>query len=197
MIRDLEIDVLRAFVTVADTGGFTSAAWRLNRTQSAISMRMRRLEEILGRKVLLRNGTGVKLTLDGEILLRHARRMLELNEEAVSELIRPEIEGIVRLAFPDGYGTYFLPSLLAEFAKVHPRVQLEIDCIMTSDIEEGLSNGRLDLGLIAQDSENPSNEPLWSEPIVWVASDKLNEFDSKTLPLAVFQAWLCIARAGH
>ncbi len=193
MIRDLEIDVLRTFVTVADTGGFTSAARRLNRTQSAISMRMRRLEEILGRKVLNRNGSGVKLTLDGETLLRHARRMLELNEEAVSELIRPEIEGVVRLAFPDGYGTYFLPELLAEFAKVHPRVQLEIDCSMTSDIEEGLSNGKLDLGLIVEDSKNPLNESLWSEPIVWVASDKLNDFDSKTLPLALFQQG-CVLR---
>lgn len=194
MIRDLEIDVLRAFVTVADTGGFTSAARRLNRTQSAISMRVQRLEEFIGRKVLDRNCTGVKVTLDGEILLRHARRMLELNEAAVSDLIRPEIDGVVRLAFPDGYGTYFLPSLLADFAKTHPRVQLELDCGMSNDIEEALSSGKLDLGLIVQTTDNPLYEPLWSEPIVWIASDKQTVFDDKVLPLALFQEG-CALRA--
>jgi DNA-binding transcriptional LysR family regulator len=187
MIRDLEIDVLRAFVTVADTGGFTSAARRLNRTQSTISMRVRRLEEFLGKQVLYRNGAGVKLTLDGEVLLRHARRMLELNEAAVSELIRPEVEGVVRMAIPDGYGTDFLPKLLADFAKTHPRVQLEIDCIMTGDIVAALSDGKLDLGLIVQEDENALNEPLWSEPIVWIASDKHTSFDDKKLPLVLFQ----------
>lgn len=194
MIRDFEIDVLRAFVTVADTGGFTSAARRLNRTQSAISMRVRRLEEFLGKPVLYRNGVGVRLTPDGEVLLRHARRMLKLNEQAVSELIRPEIEGVVRLAVPDGYGTYFLPGLLAEFAKTHPRVQLEIDCCMSDVIKQGLSDGKLDLGLIVPEIEDASNEPLWSEPIVWVASDKQTVFDEDILPMAVFQHG-CILRA--
>jgi DNA-binding transcriptional LysR family regulator len=187
VIRDLEIDVLRAFVAVADAGGFTSAARRLNRTQSAVSMRVRRLEEFLGKKVLHRNGAGTQLTSDGEVLLRHARRMLELNEIAVSELIRPEVSGVVRLAIPDGYGTYFLPALLAEFAKTHPRVQLEIDCGMSDDIGQALSNGKLDLGLIVPESEDASNEPLWSEPIVWVASDKQMEFDADVLSMVVFQ----------
>jgi DNA-binding transcriptional LysR family regulator len=194
MIRDFEIDVLRAFVAVADTGGFTSAARRLSRTQSAISMRVRRLEEFLGKKVLHRNGGGAQLTSDGEVLLRHARRMLELNEVAVSELIRPEIQGVVRLAIADGYGTYFLPTLLADFAKLHPRVQLEIDCCMSGDIEDGLSNGKLDLGLIVQDTYDEFTEPLWSEPIVWVGSDKQTSFDDKILPLALFQHG-CVLRA--
>jgi len=194
MIRDLEIDVLRAFVTVADTGGFTNAARRLNRTQSAISMRVRRLEEFLGKQMLHRNGAGVTLTPDGEVLLRHARRMLELNETAVSELIRPEIEGLVRLAVVDGYGTYFLPTLLAEFAKTHPRVQLEIDCCMSGDIETALSEGKLDLGMIVQETEDPRNETLWSESIVWVASDKLATLDHEILPMVVFQHG-CVLRA--
>ena len=152
MIKDLEIDVLRAFVTVADTGGFTSAARRLNRTQSAISMRVRRLEEFLGKQVLHRDGPGIRLTSDGEILLRHARRMLDLNEVAGSELIRSETESVVRLAYPDGYGANFLPGLLADFAKMHPRVQLEVDCGMTDDIEMAISNGKLDFGLIVEDT---------------------------------------------
>jgi DNA-binding transcriptional LysR family regulator len=194
MIRDLEIDVLRAFVAVADTGGFTRAARRLNRTQSAISMRVRRLEEFLGKKVLHRNGGGAQLTSDGEVLLRHARRMLELNEVAVSELIRPEVEGVVRLAITDGYGTYFLPKLLADFAESHPRVQLEIDCYMSGEIEDALSNGELDLGLIVQDVYDEFTEPLWSEPIVWVASDKHTTFGDKVVPLALFQHG-CVLRA--
>ncbi len=194
MIRDLEIDVLRAFVTIADTGGITSAARRLNRTQSAISMRMRRLEDTLGRKVLCRNGNGIKLTQDGEALLRHARRMLELNEAAVSELAQPEMQGVVRLAFPDGYGASFLPGLLSEFARMHPRVQLEIDCAMTSDIEAALDEGRLDFGLLVESEEHPRNEPLWSEPIVWAGSEKVADYADITLPLAVFQPG-CVLRA--
>ena len=120
--------------------------------------------------------------------------MLELNEVAVSELIRPEVEGVVRLAIPDGYGTYFLPNLLADFAKIHPFVQLEIDCCMSGDIEDALSNGELDLGLIVQNAVDEFTEPLWSEPIVWVASDKQTEFSEKILPLALFQHG-CVLRA--
>ena len=84
--------------------------------------------------------------------MRHARRMLDLNEVAVSELIRPETESVVRLAYPDGYGANFLPGLLTDFAKMHPRVQLEVDCGMTDDIEKAISNGKLDFGLIVEDT---------------------------------------------
>ena len=120
--------------------------------------------------------------------------MLELNEMAVSELVRPEIDGVVRLAIPDGYGTYFLPTLLNDFAKTHPRVQLEIDCSLSDEIEVALANCELDLGLIVQNTEDPSNEPLWSEPVVWIASEKQTVIDHEILPVVVFQHG-CVLRA--
>ena len=194
MIRDFEIDVLRAFVAVADTGGFTSAARHLNRTQSAVSMRVRRLEDFLGKRVFDRNGRGVRLTSDGEVLLRHARSMLKLNEEAVSDLIRPEVGGVVRIALPDGYGTYFLPRVLSSFAHAHPRIELEIDCGLTDDIAAALSEGRLDLALVVREPDDPRGEFLWAEPIDWVVSDKHDVYMEDPLPLALFQHG-CVLRA--
>ena len=82
-VPDLDLDLLRGFVTVAERGGFTAAGTALGLTQSAISLKVKRLEDILGKRVLERGGRGVALTREGETLLAYARRMLALNDEAV------------------------------------------------------------------------------------------------------------------
>ncbi len=129
---DFNTDLLRTFVAIADSGGFTRAAQLVHRTQSAVSMQMKRLEEGLKRPLFERDGRTVALTPEGEMLLQYARRILQLHEEAVSTITQPEMIGMVRIGTPDDYGS-FLPSILARYAQCYPKVQVEVHktCILT------------------------------------------------------------------
>ncbi|WP_240913890.1 LysR family transcriptional regulator [Sphingomonas sp. HDW15A] len=120
MYRNLDLDLLRAFVLVADVGGFTRAGERLGRTQSAVSLQIKRLEELVGRPLFLRGPRLLELTRDGQKLLPHARAMLRLNDAAISDIAEPEIAGLVRLGVPEDFATVHLPAVLAEFADAHP-----------------------------------------------------------------------------
>ena len=128
MTLQLDPDLLRTFVTIVDAGGFTQAAKQVHRTQSAVSMQVRRLEETLDRVLFERDGRGVRLAPDGEALLGYARRLLKLHDEAVAALTRPDLFGLVRIGTPDDYVDRFLPEILARFARAFPRVQVEVNC---------------------------------------------------------------------
>ena len=183
---NLDMDLLRAFVAVADTGGFTSAARKLHRTQSAVSMQVKRIEALLGKRVLDRSGRSVKLTNHGEILLSHARRILTSNEQAIAELVHPDIEGPVRLAIPDTYGTYYLPKVFAQFLEKYPDVQLSIESELTDDIHRDLSDGKLDLALGVRDDDHANGEYLWTERPVWAGNENSSTHEKDPLPLAMF-----------
>lgn len=191
---NLDVDLLRAFVAVADTGGFTSASRQLHRTQSAVSMQVKRIEELVGKRVFDRSGRAVKLTADGEILIGHARRMLKINEEAIADLMTPEFEGVIRLGIPDGYGTYYLPRILSSFSKTYPRIQLEVRSEYTAQLIEALNEGDLDLALTARDPAIPGGEMLWEEPIVWVGTKETPIHEEGPLPLLLFSQG-CVIRA--
>ncbi len=190
---NLDIDLLRAFVAVADTGGFTSASRLLHRTQSAVSMQVKRVENMVGKKVFDRRGKVVKLTSDGEILIGHARRMLKINEEAIADLVSPEIEGVVQLGIPDGYGTYYLPQVLSSFSQAYPRVKLEVRSEASGQLLDALNQGELDLALVARDSAIAGGKILWQEPIVWVGANEFTVHEKIPLPLAMWELG-CVIR---
>src|ERR1041385_7702419 len=121
MPADIDTELLRAFVAVADSGGFTRAAHSLNRTQSAVSMQIKRLEATTRSALFERMGRGIRLTQPGEALLGYARRILDLNDEALENLTRAPLEGPVRIGAMDDYGTRLLPSVIARFCADHPR----------------------------------------------------------------------------
>src|SRR3954453_8477358 len=127
----LDPDLLRAFVAVADQRSFTRAAALLNRTQSAVSMQIKRLEERLGAELFKRNKAHVELSAAGEGLLGYARRILTLNEEAVGSLAERKIEGVVRLGVMDDYGSCIIPPLLASFLAGYPRIHIEMETGLT------------------------------------------------------------------
>ncbi|NYZ17409.1 LysR family transcriptional regulator [Azospirillum sp. RWY-5-1] len=188
--RNLDIDLLRSFVTIADAGNFTRAAERLGRAQSTISLQMKRLEETLGRSLLERNAHGVRITGEGEALLGYARRILALNDEAVGRLTEPELEGMVRLGTPEDFATTHLPAVLSAFAHSHPRVALEVTTDLTLNLLERFQGGEFDLVLVKREPMGPmQGMRVWREPLVWAALDRPSSWMAASpgdaLPLVV------------
>ncbi len=144
---DLDINQLRAFVTVAELKSFTRAALRLNRTQSAVSMQVRRLEQNMGRSLLTRTKGGVGLTESGRVVLEYARRILKLNDEVMAEIGDPEVKGRVRLGIPDDYAAYLLPGALSGFGSLYPGISLEVYCELSVDLLRLIEDGEVDLAL--------------------------------------------------
>jgi DNA-binding transcriptional LysR family regulator len=164
----LDLDVLRTFVAIAETGSFTLAAGAVFRTPSAVSMQIKKLEDILGASVFLRDARSVTLTQEGEMLMGYARRMLALNREAVSKFIVPDIAGVVRLGSPDDYGERILPIVLKRFAKTHPAIAVDVIIDMTANLRRRMAERQLDITLLTARNNMPSDaEVLLTEPIVW------------------------------
>lgn len=195
MAAHLDPELLRTFVAIVDAGGFTPAAKQVHRTQSAVSMQVRRLEETLGRVLFQRAGRGVQLAPDGEALLGYARRLLKLHDEAVAALTRPDLSGRVRVGTPDDYVDRFLPDILARFARAFPRVQVEVRCETSANLRPLLAEGRLDLAVITAGCTpgGETGEVLRREPVVWATAERHLAHEQEPLPLALFQSG-CVFR---
>ncbi|MBK8508542.1 MAG: LysR family transcriptional regulator [Candidatus Competibacteraceae bacterium] len=187
MSAQLDPDLLRTFVAIVDAGGFTQAAKQVHRTQSAVSMQVRRLEEILDRALFQRDGRGVQLSPDGEALLGYARRLLKLHDEALAALTRPDLSGLVRIGTPDDYVDRFLPEILSRFARAFPRVQVEVLCEPSVNLRRLLAEERLDLALITCTPGAETGEVLRREPVVWATAERHLAHENEPLPLALFQ----------
>lgn len=182
----LDPDLLRAFVTVVECGGFSQAAVRLMRGQSAVSLQIKRLEETLGVRLLDRSPRHLALTSEGEMILDHAQRILRLNDELVARVREPTLSGLVRLGAPEDFATSLLPRVLARFSRSHPQVALEVTCELTLQVLERFNSGGLDIALIKRE---PSGETggirVWREPLVWVAAERAFAESKDVLPLVV------------
>ncbi len=184
-LRSLDLEVLRAFVTVAETRNFTRAAERLNRGQSAVSMQMKRLEEVTGCRILERTPRRVELTADGAHLLSYARRMLRLNDEALGALDRGARTGRVRVGVTDTSMVY-MAEILRTFAERCPLVQVEMTCGRSWEALSDLEAGAVDLALVTQPCGREPGRLLLREPLVWVASADVEVEAREPLPLALF-----------
>ncbi|MCA3554867.1 LysR substrate-binding domain-containing protein [Aestuariivirga sp.] len=188
MIPNLDIDLLKTFLAISDTGSFTRAAEEVNKTQSAVSMQMKRLEELLSRPLFARDGRASRLTPDGERLVEYARRLVSLNDEAVATFKRPELTGTVRFGTPDDYADRFLPEILARFARTHPLVTVDVECLNTSVLFERTRRGELDLALVTFGCNVQTDEPVRREPLVWVTSARHSTHLLDVMPLAITHA---------
>lgn len=165
------MELLRTFVTVADLGGLTKAGEVLGRSQPAISLQIKRLEEFLGRKLLETRGRNLVLTEDGETLAVYARQILALNDEALSRFASPILEGRVRVGIPNDFAVAFLQRMLSMFAKEHPDVPLEISCDISSRLLDNLRHERLDVVVALADEE--TRQYLlrsWVKRLLWVVA---------------------------
>ncbi|HYE52001.1 MAG TPA: LysR substrate-binding domain-containing protein [Azospirillaceae bacterium] len=170
-IPDLDIDALRAFVTVAESGGFTAAAELLGRTQSAVSVKIKRLEEVLGRRVFERTSRHLSLTRDGEVLLSYARRLLDLNDETVRRLAEPAVEGELRLGMAEYVAPRQLPALLGRFARAFPGVHVEVRVASGSSLMPDLEAGELDLLVAMREEGEGRGRVIQRDPLVWAAGE--------------------------
>ena len=191
----LDLDVLRTFVAIAETGSFTLAANAVFRTPSAVSMQIKKLEETLGSVLFSRDARSVSLTQDGEMLMGFARRMLALNRETVSKFILPDIAGVVRLGSPDDYGERILPNVLKRFAQTHPCIAVDVVIDVSSRLRRRLAERQLDITLFTVCREIPADaEILLTEPIVWAGAKGGSAHMREPLPVSLWEEG-CVWRA--
>jgi DNA-binding transcriptional LysR family regulator len=183
--QSLDIDLLRSFVAIAETGVLGQAAARVGRTQSALSMQMQRLEGVVEQPLLFRTGRGVTLTAAGERLLAHARQLLALHDETLAELRGEQLSGVLRFGCPDDYAVVFLPHLLRGFASLNPRVQLEVVCAPTPRLRELLARHAIDLALVSVMASADDADVIRREPLVWVGQRGGSAASLDPLPLAL------------
>jgi DNA-binding transcriptional LysR family regulator len=181
-----DLDLLRSFVSVVDTGGFTRAGERVHRTQSTVSQQIRRLEETLGQPLLHRNGKQATPTEAGERLLSYARRILALAEEARDVVAQPGGDGVVRLGIPEDFAAYRLTELLSDFARSRPGLRLDVRCGLSVGLRRALERGELDLALFKRDAGATGGIAAWPERLHWVTSQRHPiDFHRDPLPLAM------------
>ena len=182
---DLDPDLLKAFVAVADLRSFTRAARLLHRTQSAVSMQIRRLEERLGTALFHRSTVQVELSPAGESLLDYARRILALQAEALASLQAPDLAGTVRLGVMDDYGSQVLPGLLAAFTRSYPQVQVAMETGLTGGMPERLG-ADLDLVVALHPEGAGEGQFLCREQPCWAAGPGQACHRLDPLPLALY-----------
>jgi DNA-binding transcriptional LysR family regulator len=181
----IDVDQLRTFITIAETGSFTRAADVVHKTQSAVSMQMKRLEERLGRPIFSRDGRASKLTEDGERLLDYARRIVKLNVEALNAFSDAELAGRVRLGVPDDYADRYLPEIMARFSRAYPAVEVTVTCEPTTELVVRIADNDLDLAIITNaDSSRPA-ETFRQEQLLWVVSNRHAIHRDEPLALAL------------
>lgn len=185
MAAPLDLDQLHTFVTIADVGSFTKAADEVHRTQSAVSMQMRRLEERIGRPLFEKDGRTNRLTEEGERLLTYARRLLRLNRETLAAFDEASLEGSIRIGTPDDYADRFLPEIMARFTRSNPRVELSVICEPTFNLVEQIKRGQLDIAIVTHNDDKRTSEIVRREPLLWVTSANHSVHSEDVLPLAV------------
>lgn len=195
MKLNLDIHLLRSFKEVAEQGSFTAAARQLHLTQSAISAQIRRMETLLGTRILERTNRKVTLTDAGERLLPYAQRILQINDSALDSLnVTNQIQGVVRLGIPSDYAAHLLPKVLERFGSTFPAVRLELTCELSVDLLGLLHRGQIDLALVTRQPNSPGGDLVRREKLVWVGRRDKKPPLGDPLPLALFPHGYCIFR---
>ncbi|TAI66387.1 LysR substrate-binding domain-containing protein [Bradyrhizobium sp. Leo170] len=183
-MRNLDLDLLRTFVAIADAESFAAAAQRVHRTQSAVSQQMQRLESHVGKLLMVKQGRTKRLTDDGMKLLDYARRIISLNDEANAALAtRPGQTEVVRLGASNDMAENILPIMLGRIAKSHPNVLLEVRTGRSPFLMEELKKGELDLAITTRLDPNLPRIALRSSPTVWLCAADYQFERKKQLPL--------------
>ncbi|PTM96076.1 LysR substrate-binding domain-containing protein [Mycoplana dimorpha] len=182
---NFQTDLLRTFVSVIDLGAFTKAGDALGRTQPAVSLQIRRLEELVGAPIIKQVGRALVLTGEGEILLSYAREILRLNDEAGSYFNRSKIAGVLRVGLPNDYAVAFLQGLITEYTRQHSDISLELHCGWSAEILDRLRSDELDLAVAMVNNEQSQYlSRSWIERPIWAAAENATFDPLLGIPLA-------------
>lgn len=185
-MQKLDSDLLRTFLAVAGTGNITAGARLIGRSQSAISLQIMRLEEVLGREVFERTGRGVLLTETGQRLLPVAREVAERLDAVLRDICADGLRGKLRLGIPDDHGRARLAQILAAFSQSHPQVELDVTCAISTEYPELLSRGALDLAVYEVEAVGTREEVIFEDPTCWVMSRYRDLMAEDPVPVALF-----------
>ena len=192
----LDTVTLQCFIAVADTGSFTKAADRVGRTQSAISQQIAKLE-LITEKTLINRGKLLSLTSDGELFLGYAKKIFELHCEALDRFKEPELEGEIQFGLPEDFAVMILSDVLVDFARLHPRIILNVECDLTLNILNRFTQGKSDLVLLKthQPKHLPKAVNIWSEPVEWIGKpDLFTSFERNSIIPLVLSPQPCVYR---
>ena len=186
VLNNLSLDSLRTLVITQDLGGFGRASERLLRTPSAISLQMKRLQEEIGVPLFRKQGRKTLLTEQGEIALRYARRVLELNDEMIDTLRGSSLSGVVRIGFGQDFLATVLPMVIARFDALYPLVKLEVTVDVGQVLLQKVDSGDLDVVLTLGGAQKKRAQLLNELPLHWIASPSFRDRVRQPLPLALF-----------
>jgi DNA-binding transcriptional LysR family regulator len=186
-MKKLDLDVLEMVVAVAETGSFVRGAESVHRSASAVSMQIKTLEDALGKALFVRNTRNVEITAEGKVLLDYGRQMLAMREEAWASVVRPEMKGRVTIGVPDDYASSLLPPVLGKFAAAHPRVEIRVIGLPSSELVPLLKDNSIDLACMTK-TRGVTGEFIRFEPAVWAGSANRKVWKERPLSLAVFGA---------
>jgi len=189
---NLDIDLLRTFVAAADTGSFTAAGALVARTQSAVSIQIKRLEEVLGARIFERTSRSLALTRTGTLLLSCARRMLELNDESVRALTAPPLEGEMRVGISEYFQPRQIAGMLARFAQAYPLAHLDVRIGLSRPLKQALAAGEVEL-VIGRVEAGERADAFSREPLHWACGRDTTFTPGQPLPLVVLPTG-CVLR---
>lgn len=197
-LPNLDMDALRTLVATQQLGGLNRAAERIGRSQSAVSQQMRKLEEQVGEPLFRRRGRGLILTESGDLILSYARRILDLNDEAIRAVRGASVEGVVRFGLPGDFAETWLPAALGQFKKTHPAVRIEVTVERNGMLLERLDRGELDLVLVMGYGSRSDAERLATLQMAWIGPVEIDVVLSpdRLLDLALYNPPCFFRRAG-
>jgi len=193
---NLDMGVLRTLVSANELGALNRAAEQVGRSQSAVSQQIRKLEEQVGQPLFRKQGRGLVLTEAGDVVLSYARRILELNDEAVAAVRGAEVEGAVRFGLPSDFAESWLPAVLGRFKRAHPAVRIEASVDRNATLLDRLDKGQLDLALVFGQRARVDAEPITRLPMAWIGGSASDWRRGETLPLVAFEAPCAFRQAG-
>lgn len=192
----LDVLSLECFLAVAESGSFTRAATKVHRTQSAVSQHIAKLETQVGKPLFIR-GRNLALTAEGEILHSYAKKIVQLSREALARFKEPELQGEVRFGLPEDFASVFLSEVLTEYASLHPRILLNIECDLTLNLFERFKNREFDLVLVKMNKPEdfPNGIDVWSEALEWVGAREFLELPADQPVPLVLAPQPCVYRS--
>ena len=193
VLRNLDMTALRSFVAVVDHGGVTRAAGVLNFTQSAVSMQLKRLEDVLGLSLFDRSNRRIALTASGEQLLGYARRIVELNDEAMTRMTSPTYEGEIILGVPHDIVYPVLPRVLQRFNAEFPRMKVQLISAYTSLLKPAFEKGEIDVIMTTEGHPDAQGEVLDERPLIWLGAPGGTAWRQR--PIRYASARTCIFRS--